>query len=73
MYRFLGLDPAEARPLSEKSRTVPGFGREDPSSFYRKGEVGDWKNYATDDFRRWFKDEAGEMLVAMGYEAGSAW
>lgn len=73
MYRFLGLDPAEARPISEKSKTVPGFGREDPNSFYRKGEVGDWKNYVTDDFRRWFKEEAGEMLVAMGYERDSGW
>ena len=73
MYRFLGLNPDEARPLSEKTKTVPGFGREDPNSFYRKGEVGDWKNYVTDDFRRWFKDEAGEMLVAMGYERDGNW
>jgi len=73
MYRFLGLDPAEARPMSEKTRTTPGFGREDPNSFYRKGEVGDWKNYVTDDFRRWYKEEAGDMLVAMGYEKDLNW
>lgn len=73
LYEFLGLDPSQARPLSEKSKTVAGFGREDPTSFYRKGEVGDWRNYATDDFKRWFKEEAGEMLVAMGYERDAGW
>ena len=65
MYEFLDLDPAEALPISGESRTAPGFEKEDPASFWRHGQVGDWRKYANDDFKRWFKAAAGEAFIRM--------
>jgi hypothetical protein len=48
-------------------------GQEDPSSFYRKGVAGDWKNYFTEEDRRIFKEEAGELLIRLGYERDLGW
>ncbi len=73
MYEFLGEDPAEALPLSGETRTTAGFEKEDPQSFWRHGKVGDWKRYATDDFKRWFKESAGAALVELGYEKDGSW
>lgn len=73
MYRFLGLDPREAAPMDEKSKTKPGIAKENPHAIYRKGAVGDWERYFTPDVRRWYKQEAGEMLVHLGYEKGLNW
>lgn len=73
MYRFLGLDPAEALPLSDEGKTKAGFGREDPLSFYRKGEVGDWRSHFTPDVTRWFKESAGQALMDLGYERDAGW
>ncbi len=73
MYEFLGLDPSEAAPVSVETRTTAGFGREDNTSFFRHGEVGDWRTYASDDAKRWIKDAAGEALVALGYEKDANW
>jgi hypothetical protein len=73
MYEFLRLDPDEAAPISQESRTAPGFEKDDPMSFWRHGQVGDWKKYANDDFTGWFKDTAGEVLVELGYEKDDQW
>ena len=73
LYRFLGLDPAGAAPVSAANRSAPGFETETPSGFYRKGEVGDWKNYFTDNAKRWFKQAAGDQLIALGYEKDGLW
>lgn len=73
MYEFLGLDPDQAAPLSDETKTAPGFEKEDPMSFWRSGRVGDWKKYANDNFKRWFKEEAGEVLIELNYETGAAW
>jgi hypothetical protein len=74
LYTFLGLDPAQARPLSSESKTTPGFGKGDGRDFYRKGAVGDWKNYfVTEQAKQWFNDEAGAELVQMGYERDHRW
>lgn len=73
MYEFLGVDPDEALPIDVESRTAAGFEREDPTSFWRHGRVGDWRRYATDSFRHWFNEEAGEALVELGYEPDGRW
>ncbi len=73
LYRFFGLDPARARPADRATRTLPGFEGEDPTSFFRKGEAGDWRRYFTDHAKRWFKDEAGELLIELEYEKDLQW
>lgn len=70
---FLGLDPALASPPMRESRTLPGFGREDPMSFFRKGEVGDWRRYLVGPAREWFKGEAQGMLERLGLERDESW
>ncbi len=73
MYAFLNVDPAEALPLTVESRTLPGLKTDNHRSDKRKGVVGDWVNYFTDDAKRWFKDEAGQALIDMGYEKDLNW
>lgn len=65
LFQFLGADPAEAPPI--EGEIAPGFERERPDSFFRKGVVGDWKNYFRPDSRTWFMEEAGDELVRQGY------
>ncbi len=48
-------------------------GEEDETSFFRKGVAGDWKNVFTRRDRRVFKQEAGELLIRLGYERDSGW
>lgn len=67
MYGFLGLDPAEAEAPSREGGTAAGFDREDRESLYRKGAVGDWREWAGDGFRRWTREEMGEALERLGY------
>lgn len=73
LYRFLALDPEHAEPLSRKTKTLPGFGRDDPRAFYRKGEVGDWRNYFTPKTVTFFKDAAQQELADLGYETHDRW
>jgi hypothetical protein len=67
-YRFLGLDPEKALPLNSGAiQTSPGFRSEQAQSFYRKGAVGDWKNYFNDTLQEIMFEEAGELLKNAGY------
>jgi len=77
---FLGVDAQESVVEScvnsasfEKLSRGRERGQEDPSSFYRKGVAGDWKNYFTEEDRRVFKEEAGELLIRLGYEEDLDW
>jgi len=73
IYRFLGLDPAEAAPPSVETKTLPGFKSENLKSATRKGQTGEWRNSFTDRITRIFKEEAAEALVQMGYEKNTNW
>jgi Sulfotransferase family len=77
---FLGVDTEEG--LVEHCVTSASFeklsrgrqrGEEDPSSFYRKGVAGDWRNFFSEEDRRVFKEEAGELLIRLGYEDDLDW
>lgn len=76
-YLGLGYDDALVARMLERSsfRFYAGRerGQEDRKRFYRKGIAGDWKNHFSADDRRVFKDLAGDMLVALGYETGLDW
>jgi len=48
-------------------------GEEDSSSFFRKGVAGDWRGFFTEEDRRIFKQEAGELLIDLGYEKDAGW
>lgn len=67
MYEFIGVDPVEASPVESGKLTKPGFETENPTSFYRKGAVGDWSKYDTPAFREAFEEFAGESAARAGY------
>ncbi|MGF1472187.1 MAG: sulfotransferase domain-containing protein [Rubrobacteraceae bacterium] len=48
-------------------------GEEDPTSFFRKGIAGDWKNTFTERDKQVFKEEAGDLLVKLDYEKDNNW
>lgn len=73
MYRFLGVNTADAEPLTAESGTKPGLQTDNHRSDKRKGIVGDWMNYFTDQAKAWFKEEAGEVLRALDYEPDGNW
>jgi hypothetical protein len=80
LARFLGADTSEKavqQAVSSASfeRLSKGRerGQEDTSSFYRKGVAGDWKNYFTERDKEIYKEEAGELLIRLGYERDLDW
>lgn len=73
LYRFLGVDPTEAGPLSEETRTKPKLATENPHGLFRKGAVGDWVQYFTPEVKAWFKDQANDTLIELGYETNDKW
>ncbi len=48
-------------------------GQEDRSSFFRKGQAGDWVNHFTREAAEIFDHYCGEMLITAGYEHDHAW
>jgi hypothetical protein len=77
---FLGADTSEkavhravGSASFEKLSRGRERGQEDTSSFYRKGIAGDWKNYFTARDRQIYKEEAGELLIRLGYERDLDW
>lgn len=48
-------------------------GQEDPHSHFRKGIIGDWKNYLKPEHIVRFKQVAGDKLIELGYEEDLDW
>ena len=71
LFEFLGADVEKAGPIPDELK--PGFSQERPTEFLRKGVVGDWQNYFTDDTRHWFNDVAGQLLIEHGYTENTDW
>ena len=71
LFRFLKVDPRKAAPIEGVLK--PGFEKERPDEFLRKGAVGDWKNYFTEDSKNWFKEMAGEELITQNYCQNDSW
>ncbi len=77
LLEFLGADASEKtvdRCVSaasfEKLSKGRNRGQEDPTSFFRKGVAGDWRNAFTEQDKLIFKEEAGDLLARLGYEEG---
>jgi hypothetical protein len=80
LARFLGADASEKAVQQavgsasfEKLSKGRERGQEDTSSFYRKGVAGDWNNYFTERDKEIYKEEAGELLIRLGYERDLDW
>jgi Sulfotransferase domain len=79
LFEFLGVDcgPEVVDRVVEENKFEKIAGRpqgqEDSSSFYRKGVVGEWKEVFANRDKQIFKEEAGELLVELGYEKVSDW
>ena len=71
LLQFLNVDPDLAPAVEGELKA--GFSDERPDQFFRKGKIGDWKNYFTDETREWFKEVGGEELIRQEYEANSDW
>lgn len=70
MLAFAGLDGGDDLAARLAEKTVFGsYGATGFGSHRRKGIVGDWRNYFTDDEVDVFREVAGDALVAAGYEA----
>ena len=54
-------------------KSVREPGQEDPSSHYRKGIIGDWKNYFKPAHIQRYKEVAGQHLIELGYEKDFNW
>ena len=48
-------------------------GQEDVNAHQRKGIAGDWRNYFTPAVKEAFKERAGPILIAAGYERDGDW
>src|SRR5215217_9038512 len=77
---FLGVEATDATVTwcveaasFEKLTRGRDRGEEDPSSFFRKGVAGDWKTVFIERDRQAFKEEAGDLLIKLGYDKDHNW
>jgi hypothetical protein len=82
LFEFLGADTSEeiVNRCVEANSFEARSGRERGSEDYtlgwrkrRKGIAGDWNNVFTERDKEIFKEEAGELLVELGYEKDHNW
>jgi hypothetical protein len=74
LFGFIGIDASPEVVRScvnattfEKLSGGRRPGEEDPHSFFRKGEAGDWKNWFSQDQQQVFQRRAGNLLKQLGY------
>lgn len=80
LLRFLGAEAGEnvtgrcvQSAAFEKWTKGRERGRENSTALLRKGVAGDWRSVFTDRDKTIFKEEAGDLLVALGYEKDHDW
>ena len=73
---FQQLDVGVSSDIVRQALTIFDFqklsqrqeGEEDPSSFFRKGIVGDWKNHFSDEDLEFFWQRAAGVMTQLGYD-----
>jgi len=82
LFEFLGADASEetVNRCVESASFEKLSGRERGQENYtldfrkhRKGIAGDWQNVFTEEDKRIFKEEAGDLLIKLGYEESNQW
>ena len=80
IFKFLGVSPNRIiakycikRSTFERLSGGRKKGEEDPKSFFRKGVVGDWKNYINGKYKEMYKEMNGKLLIELGYEKDNNW
>jgi hypothetical protein len=82
LFEFLGADTSEVvvnrcvESASFEARSGRERGGEDYTlgwRKHRKGIAGDWENVFTEGDKEIFKEEAGDLLVDLGYEKNDNW
>lgn len=79
LFEFLEADtsPEVIDEVVEANRfeklTGRSRGQESSGSFMRKGVSGDWREVFTERDKKIFKEEAGDLLVELGYEKDLSW
>jgi hypothetical protein len=73
IYRYLALEPRDARALERWDLTLPGIPEDANAGFFRTGRTGEWRTFFHGDARDWFKQETGSLLIDLGYETGDDW
>jgi hypothetical protein len=43
------------------------------SGTFRKGQPGNWREHFTDENKKFFKNQAGDILQRLGYEKNQDW
>jgi lipopolysaccharide transport system ATP-binding protein len=71
------IDDSQLKNIVEtnsfEAQTGRRKGEEDIQSHFRKGIVGDWRNYFTDEIKDKFKELYGDLLIQTGYEKDYSW
>ncbi len=67
---YLGIEPIKgiAEVAEEYVNKFRQHFNSSNQSFFRKGIIGDWKNYFTEEHRRLFLEAGGEVLIKLGYD-----